>query len=84
VIVFESFRVSRKSSSGYSDCIDPEENSPLRTQSKSLVKKYSDFYELGVSAVKYCFGCGPATLGYFGVRKKKVCPVTYFVASESR
>jgi hypothetical protein len=23
-------------------------------------------------------------LSYFGVRRKKVCPVTYFVASESK
>jgi hypothetical protein len=46
----------RKFSDDYSDCIDPEENSPRRrrrSRSKEfLIKKYSDLFELCVSAVK--------------------------------
>jgi hypothetical protein len=43
----------------------------LRSQSKEfLIKKYSDLWELCVSVVKYCFGCGSAALGQSEKRRR--------------
>ena len=39
-------------------------------------------FDLGLARVAEAFA--QSYVRHFGVRKKKVCPVTYFVASESR